>query len=192
MSDTPSAIELPVDHFNDIARELINRLMTELNAHPGVKLRTKDEWCVNPLLGVEVRPLVPMIAMFLRNRLQLIQPRQTDIFSDNPTTKIETFVSDEVTESIVAIAREREAEDRLTETIAKYASKEPEPEPEKPAGKVSDAIEILALMSEKTINLNQAAAHFGVDKEALRTVINTPGSGIVVGRGGYLNVATAG
>ena len=66
------------------------------------------------------------------------------------------------------------------------------PEPEKPASRVPDAIEILVLMNEKTINLNQAAAHFAVDKEALRAVINTPGSGIVVGRGGYLNVATTG
>ena len=179
MSDT-STIELPVDDFNEIAKGLINRFMTELNAHPGLKLRTKDEWCVNPLLGVEVRPLVPMIAMFLRNRLQLIQPRQTDIFSDNPTTKVETFVSDEP---------EPEQEPNPAALVVPAAEAT---EPEKPAGKVPDAIEILALMSEKTINLNQAAAHFGVDKEALRTVINTPGSGIVVGRGGYLNVATAG
>lgn len=187
MSDTATIAELPVDHFNDISRELINRFMTELSAHPMVKIRTKDDWCIAPFAGIDLKPLVPLIAMFLRKRIQLIQPQQTDIFSDNPTTKIETFVSAESPETVAAIEREQAAEDRLTETIAKYAANEPEPE--KPAGKVPSSAEILTLMTEKTITLNQAAAHFGVDKEDLRAVITAPGSGIFVGRGGYLNVA---
>ena len=181
MPDTQST-ELPVDHFNDITRELINRLMTELNAHPSIKIRTKPEWCEAPLIGIDLKPLVPFVAMFLRNRLQLIQPRQTDIFSDNPTTKVETFVSadQEPEQAPLAIVPE-------VPTV-----KEPEPEPEKPAGKVPSASEILTLMAEKTINLKQAAAHFGVDKEDLRKVITAPGSGITIVQGGYLNVATPG
>ena len=153
--------------FDTLAREIINRFMLFLNSHPGVKIRTKSDWALNPMLGIQVPDDFRVgLAGFIEKNVNPVIVPPTDVFNDAPKETIVTFTTPEPVVAPV-IATEQPAEKN---------------------GVMPDVDAIMLLMSEKSVTLQQAAIYFNVDAEELRKVIQSSNGRVIIKRGGHLGV----
>jgi len=82
--------------FDTLAREIINRFMLFLNSHPGVKIRTKSDWALNPMLGIQVPDDFRVgLAGFIEKNVNPVIVPPTDVFNDAPKETIVTFTAPE-------------------------------------------------------------------------------------------------
>lgn len=147
-----------------IAKEITNRFMKYLNIHPGVQIRTKEEWCASPMIGIELAPdFAPGLASFIERRVNppppVPAPPVGDTFDDD-AAPAEATVTPEV--------KPAEATD----------TKEP-----------PTAYQILEFMADKAVRLNQVASRFNVSADDIKEVVKQQNSGISIGAGGWMQVA---
>lgn len=152
--------------YLDLAKKIINRMMAYLNKHPNVQTRTKSEWCVDPMIGIQLpADFAPAMAGFIERFINPVPPPETaDTFDEK-----------------------REVAD------VAYATESPEPvkeEPKEPS-EPPTAYQILEFMADKAVRLNQVASRFGVTAEDIKDVVKQPNSGISIGAGGWMQVVVA-